>query len=169
MLIKIANRQLWEMIDILVKQMQWSPLVYCTNMAKNQILGAGPSQPAQPDRMHQIYFSKTIAMPHISLMTHETPASFYSYKCSENHIVRAGPAQPAQLDVMLQICLWRTNEMSNSCSFPKVCPDLSNIMSKACKMRFDIHVGAILSRSAQTHLSNYRSRCIVSVPGHLEL
>ena len=44
-----------------------------------------------------------------------------------------------------------------------------NIIQKAFKLRFETHLGAILGRGAQTHLTNYRSRCIVSVPSHLKL
>ena len=94
---------------------------------------AGPAQPAQPDGMHQIYVSKTNEMPDIFLITYETPASFYSNKYSENTIVRAGPAQPAQLDGMQQICFGKTDEMNNICSFPKVCPNLTNIIKTHSK------------------------------------
>ena len=45
-------------------------------------------------------------------------------------------------------------------------------MHKTFKMRLEIHLGAILGAVAQIHLShlrNYKSRCIASVPSHLKL
>ena len=83
---------------------------------KQQKVRAGPAQPAQPDGMHQIYFSETNDMPDILFQTYATSESFYSNKYTEHEIVRAGPAQPAQLDGMQQTSFSKPNEIIDICS-----------------------------------------------------
>ena len=44
-----------------------------------------------------------------------------------------------------------------------------DILEKESKIKFEIHLGAVWGRCAQTHLRHYRSRCLGSVPRHLKL